>query len=120
MGTKNQEPGFFGSNDLISLGGIRARYGRGRQSETTQIAYNTPYVNVLPANVQRISAIIKNNMATGTTFYLCFGEAQIGTDYFPLDPGQSLQIDQNFPWTGMVNGTGTGAGFLYITEVSVP
>ena len=119
MATVNSEPGYYG-NELISLGGMIATHNRGRKIETWSIAYNTPYFNILSANGNRISAIINNALSPGQTLFLVFGEALVGTDYFPLLPGQSLQIDKDFPWTGMVNGVGTGASFVYVTESSIP
>lgn len=117
MGT--QEAGFYGAQ-LYSLSGKPGSKYRGRQCQTSWISLNNSFQLVFGENGNRISAlIILSNVATAP-MYISLGQVATGTEQFPLYPGQSFQIDGNFPWTGSVYAQTAGVGVIFATEISVP
>lgn len=109
----NYEPGCFGS--LVSLGGILGGQNRGRKIE--MLIHSTPATGaqVLGSNPRRIAAIIQNRSAV--TLNVFFDYTTIACT---LLPGENLQIDKDFPWTGEVFvQNAAGANPVYTIELSV-
>ncbi len=103
---------------LVSMGGVISKPGLGRKIEGTQFVTTvalTTYL-ILPANSQRISAIIQN--LTSDTVALLLDDSA-GANPIVLQPYGVFQIDNNFPWTGNVHAYSTVAGSINILEVSV-
>lgn len=112
-----QEAGYAGQ--LYSLGGVLGTLGRGRQSETVLVSISSAaVVQLLSGNVKRVSAMIYNG--SGMNITLSLGDIAQQTIY--LANGSTLQIDPDFPWTGLVYASGDSAvaGNVRVTEVSVP
>ena len=97
------EPGSL--NLLESLGGMKSRIGRGRSIEQYVITPGDSVVLLaLPANSNRVAAIIQNvplpKCASPHVCEVWFGDQYNLWNGIYLDPGQTLQIDKDFPWTG--------------------
>lgn len=110
-----QECGHWGQ--LVSLAGIIGRAGRGRQIETTlHVVANAR--TILTSNPNRISVIIQN---TGDeALYLGLGQDPSASTGLILQIGESLQIDQNFPWIGDVRAYCAVSCNCITVEVSIP
>lgn len=108
-----RESGAF--SKLVSLGGVVQTNGRGREMYHAQVTIPAAGVCVLNNNPKRISAIIQN---IGTVVHsICFDPNTISLYVYP---GQSFQIDSDFPWTGEVFIYATGVvSTVQICEVSI-
>lgn len=95
------EPGYNGQ--LVSLGGVHGLAGYGRIVQPYQAFILSGLVLVLPANPKRISAMLQNwdDAANPGSRVLLFLGGQYGQLIQLLAYG-SLQIDNNFPWTGEI------------------
>lgn len=105
---------------IISLGGIQSNRGWGRNIEisaTPVLGLYAGIQQIMPDNPRRISAIILNN-TPGVVFLSAPGNDW----YLLLQPGGSLQIDNNFPYTGPILAFGDALAannILNIAEISV-
>jgi len=108
-----QESGYNGQ--IVSLGGVKAQYGHGRQSVSKTI-FGVAEEEVLGDNPGRVCAIIQNRAGVNVTVSL--GKDDSGS--FVLLPNGSFQIDQNFPWTGSVDClAASGNLVMFAVEVSI-
>ena len=115
-----QEPGMLGR--VYSLGGVEGQYGRGRQIDSNwEVFPGTTGRQILGSNSKRISALIQNDLTSTGNVTLGLGDITTGTEYTcQLRPGDSFQIDFNFPWTGVVGAVPSAACALWVSEISVP
>lgn len=101
---------------IVSLAGIVSTSNRGRRMWVQ--SHNAPItgVQVFSDNPRRVSALIQNRGAVNLNIYF-----ELTATALVLLPGESLQIDQNYPWTGQiwVQGVGAACNPVYVNEVSV-
>jgi hypothetical protein len=98
---------------IISLGGIVSQNQQGRDIESNQINVQTATVLAVD-NPKRISLILQNLGTVNAV--IVFPATGSGITLAPLG---TLQIDHNFPWTGVVIGTASVLCGISVTEVSV-
>lgn len=114
------EAGYLGR--LVSLGGIVGADGKGRVVKSTTLASSANVTAILANNPKRIAALIQNGDTTNVAF-VYLGTDTAGTftsNPIVLNPGGSLQIDVNLPWTGEVMiVTAAVAVSVVATEISV-
>ena len=104
--------------ELISLGGVRQRDGRGRQILSDYItSVGGNIVQCLEANPKRISALFQNRGTDVILFAL--GEQSGGGTAILLDPHGTLQIDKDFPWAGAVFVTSPTNVDFSMLEISI-
>lgn len=110
-----EESGHSGS--LVSLGGIVGVTGRGRKLAAQSIVGAATNFQLLNDNPKRVAAIIQclSNSPGILTVML-----DPGVGGLILFPGASLQIDQNFPWTGPVWIDGAALSTGWCVETSLP
>jgi len=109
-----------GYDGTPSLGGVRgSEHGRGRLYTVDTFGLTPAAVNqVLNANSKRLSALIVNAGANPMVVYF---DPTYTSPAALLNPGGSLQIDKNLPWTGAVFcGSNLGVAAFYVSEISVP
>jgi hypothetical protein len=113
-----QESGHQGP--LTSLGGIIGIQNLGRKvTRSYPTVGQTTNLQILPENLRRISAIIRNTSDTGYVFLSLSGYIPDDLDII-LYPGEYLQIDKDLPWTGSINGLAVTADCVCtVTEISV-
>jgi len=115
-----QESGFYttGKSNLVSLSGIPGVDHRGRQARAIYIIPAVTTSQVIDQNTHRIAMILQT---TGLCdIQLGLGEPATAACII-LRPGQSFQIDQNFPWTGSVQALAADtSGVLTGYELSTP
>lgn len=111
----SRESGCLGREQ--SLGGLWSKDGAGRLCESQNLTVTTAAVlRVLSENQRRICALIENR-GTGV-LTLDFGASGIYS--IAIRDGGSFQIDDNFPWTGIVNAIAeTASCTVWATEVSI-
>jgi len=114
------EAGYMGT--LVSLGGVKGMPNRGRKLYSQYEAFvGADGRIVLGSNPGRISAIIQNVYTSAGHVVVALGDIVSGTEYTAyLQPGQSFQIDYNFPWTGIVLLNPQSTAICWVTEISVP
>jgi hypothetical protein len=98
---------------ILSLGGVVSKVGQGRQLDQNQINVQTATVLLLD-NPKRISAILQNLGPTDVV--ISFPGSASG---FTLAAYGNLQINRDFPWTGIVIGTSAVLTGVSVTEISV-
>lgn len=114
-----QENGVMGP--IYSLAGIPGVPGRGRVIDQTLKACTTATLMLAPANGNRISLLIQNFISSADAVGIHLGDDAFASNYFFIYPGQSFQIDKDFPWTGAVLGIcQTSTATVSVNEVSVP
>lgn len=100
---------------IVSLAGV-VSVNRGRKMLLGSVSAPTTGVQAFDNNPRRISALIQNRGSVNLNVYF-----DLTTLAVVLLPGESFQIDQNYPWTGQVTVQGAGATCnpVYVNEVSV-
>lgn len=102
------------NGQLKSLGGVLGTMNFGRQVETDSLTADTTARVLVPENLRRLSLLFQNTGAQ-----IVYWSVHTGS-YMAVLPGQSAQIDENFPWTGAVEViTAAGSSDVLWTEVSV-
>ena len=116
MAIKVQEPGYNGQ--LISLGGVKGAWGRGRNAVQTVRALTGGVGMIgLPSNPMRIAATVQ--IFNGTDdLQVFFGDSTDGA-VFLLAPRDLLQINMYLPWVGAVYLYSTGSMSVLCNEVEV-
>ena len=110
-----QESGYNGV--LISLGGVKGAPNRGRYTVANVRTMTAAPYPVAPSNSRRLSLVIAN---LHTDYMRVYFGRDFGTSYIQLQPGQSIQIDSDLPWTGDVYvDSPVSAGVVNYVEVSV-
>ena len=110
-----RESGYLGQ--MRSLGGLWGRTGSPRYVNPLNLTVTTTDVlSVLSENQRRIAAIIINK-GTGSLDLDLGGS---GAYSITLGVNDVLQIDESFPWTGVVNGLAiTSNCTVWVSEVSI-
>ena len=107
------EAGYWGK--IKSLGGLISRENSPRNMLPQGIIITgSANLPILLANSRRISAIIKNQ--SGDPCLILFSNT---SSQLTLNEGDSIQIDESFPWTGDIEGYSTGTSNLAVMEISI-
>lgn len=111
----SREAGHLGQ--VQSLGGLWSKEGSGRISEQLNpTVTTTAAVSLFNENQRRICALIINK--SGGTLTLDFGGS--GTYSIALIAGENFQIDEKFPWAGVVMAIAETANCtVWTNEVSI-
>jgi len=111
-----RESGYNGR--LVSLGGLLSLEGQGRECDSKIVPLIvSAWTRLLENNPRRISALIQN-VDNSLTVAVIIGDDS-GGGYFHLEPKGTLQIDENFPWTGPVIAYQAAAMNMSVAEVNI-
>lgn len=108
------ESGHYGV--LESLGGLKNLVGHGRKLWAYSYTLSTDWQTVLWDNPNRIAAIFTNNGTLVNELSVAGGATET---FAILWPRGTFQIDKDFPWTGKVMASSTGATYLHVVEISL-
>ncbi len=115
-----RDTGYWGG-DLRSLAGVLSARGYGLDSKMIYASLGSGEVAlILGANPNRVAALLSSDLEP---IVWQLEDNLIAMDYPKLNPGQWLQIDQNFPWTGVIVVKNLGAAthiMGYELSVAVP
>ena len=104
---------------IISLGGVPGLPNHGRIIRKFWNNVLIPDVQITGDNPRRISCLIMSDASSPDYLDICLG-LNDGSNPITLWPGDSLQIDKDFPWTGAIYAYSSALGaLLNSVEISV-
>lgn len=107
-GSYSTEPGHMGQ--LVSLAGVKGTPGHGQKTTqnfiTIALGFNREAV---AANLSRTMLIIQNSNTSPNWIGITFGDATPAAANIRLEPGDSIVIDKQMPWSGSIGFYNTGA-----------
>jgi len=107
-GSYSTEPGYKGQ--LTSLAGLKGAPGHGQRTTqefiTIALGFNR---EAIPANLSRTMLIIQNSNSSPNWIGITFGDANPAAANIRLEPGDSIVLDKDMPWSGSIGFYNTGA-----------